>query len=129
MSDASSLSLNGSTSETDFDEEVFSDFRIDSAFLRWQTVTERTTLVLDGGYDRVSQDDPFGLTEDDTSGGLLARVEFSRAVASRSRVGVIAGTGLETPGQGLRRVQDIIGVDPDDDDDAIVGSDAYRADY
>ncbi len=129
MSDASSLSLNGSTSETDFDEEVFSDFRIDSAFLRWQTATERTTLILDGGYDRVVQDDPFNLTEDDESGGLLARLEFSRAVGARSRVGVIAGTGLETPGQGLQRVQDVIGVDPDDDDDAIVGSDAYRADY
>ena len=129
MSDASSVSLNGSTSETDFDEEVFSDFRIDSAFLRWQTVTERTTLILDGGYDRVSQDDPFNLTEDDTSGGLLARLELSRAVGARSRVGVIAGTGLETPGQGLQRIQDVIGVDPGDDQDAIVASDAYRADY
>jgi hypothetical protein len=129
MSDASSLSLNGSVSEIDFDEEVFSDYRIDSAFLRWNTVTERTTFILDGGYDRVSQDDPFNLIEDDTSDGLLARVEFSRAVASRSRIGVIAGTGLETPGQGLRRFQDVIGVDPGDDEDAIVGSDAYRADY
>lgn len=129
MSDASSLSLNGSTSETDFDEEVFSDFRIDSGFLRWQTVTERTSLILDGGYNRVSQDDEFNLIEDDTSGGLLARLDFSRAVGARSRVGVIAGTGLETPGQGLQRIQDVIGVDPGDDDDAIVGSDAYRADY
>jgi opacity protein-like surface antigen len=129
MSDASSLSLNGSTSETDYDEEVFSDFRIDSAFLRWQTVTERTTLILDGGYDRVVQDDPFNLTEDDESGGFLARLELSRAVGARSRVGVIAGTGLETPDQGLQRIQDVIGVDPGDDEDAIVGSDAYRADY
>ena len=129
MSDTSSLSLNGSTSETDFDEAIFSDFRIDSGFLRWQTVTERTSLILDGGYNRVSQDDQFNLIEDDTSGGVLARLEFSRAVGARSRFGVIAGTGLETPGQGLQRFQDVIGVDPGDDEDAIVGTDAYRADY
>jgi hypothetical protein len=129
MSDASSVSLNGSVAEVDFDEEVFSDYRIDSAFLRWSTLTERTTLVLDGGYNRVDQDDPFDLIEDDTSDGLLARIEFSRAVASRSRVGVIAGTGMETPGQGLQRLQDVTGVDPGSDEDAIVGSDAYRADY
>jgi hypothetical protein len=129
MSDSSSLSLNGSVSEIDFDEEVFSDYRIDSGFLRWNTSTERTTFVLDGGYNRISQDDPFNLIEDDTSDGLLARLEFSRAVASRSRIGVVAGTGLETPGQGLRRFQDVVGVDPGDDEDVIVGSDAYRSDY
>lgn len=129
MSDSSSLSLNGSVNEVDFDEEVLSDYRIDSAFLRWNTATDRTTLVIDGGYDRVTQDDPLDLIEDDTSDGLLARVEFSRAVASRSRFGIIAGTGMETPGLGLQRFQDVIGVDPGDDEDAIVGSDAYRADY
>jgi hypothetical protein len=121
--------LNGSVDEIDYDEEVFSDYRIDAAFLRWSTATERTTFILDGGYDRVTQDDPFNLIEDDESGGLLARLEFSRAVATRSRFGIIAGTGTETPGQGLRRVQDVIGVEPGDDEDAIVGTDAYRADY
>ena len=122
MSDISSLSLNGSTSETDFDEEVFSDFRIDSGLSALADGhASEPRLILDGGYNRVSQDDQFDLIEDDASGGLLARLEFSRAVGARSRFGVVAGTGLETPGQGLRRIQDVIGVDPGDDEDAIVG--------
>ncbi len=129
MSDVSNLSLNASTTEIDFDEEVFSDYRIDQAFLRWSTLSERTTLVLDGGYNQLKQDDPFDLIEDDTSSGLLARLEFSRAVGARSRFGIVAGTGLETPGQGLRRLQDIVGVEPGVEEDAIVGSDAYRSDY
>jgi hypothetical protein len=127
MSDASALSLNGSTSAIDFDEEIFTDYRIDSAFLRWSTETERTTFILDGGYDRVTHDEEFG--EIDDSGGVLARLEFSRAVGARSRFGVIAGTGTETPGEGLRRNQGIVGVDPGVEEDAIVGGDAYRGDY
>lgn len=128
MSDFSALSLNGSTTEVNFDDEVFADYRIDEAFLRWSTETERTTFILDGGYNRIDSDTETG-TEDDTSDGLLARLELSRAVGARSRLGLAAGTGFESPGQGLRRDQDFVGVDPGGDEDAIVGGDAYRADY
>jgi hypothetical protein len=127
MSDDSALSLNATTTDVDFDEEFFIDYRIDSAFLRWSTETERTTLILDGGYNRIDSDTD--TSDDSTSDGLLARVEVSRAVGARSRVGLTAGTGFETPGQGLRRDQDVVGVDPNVVEDAIVGGDAYRADY
>ena len=63
MSDFSALSLNGSTTEVNFDDEVFADYRIDEAFLRWSTETERTTFILDGGYNRIDSDTETGTEE------------------------------------------------------------------
>ena len=122
MSDTSNLSLNSSSTDVDYDEEIYVDYRIDQAFLRWETLTERTTLTLDGGYNRHEPD--IG----ERSGGLLARLNLSRAVASRSRIGLTIGTAFETPGEGLRRDQDLTGIETGADD-AISATDAYQSDH
>lgn len=122
ISPASALSLNGSTTEVDYDEELFSDYQIKQGFLRWSTTTERTTFTLDGGYNSVEIDGG------DESDGPLAHLTFTRLIGSRSNFGLTAGTAYETPGESLRRNQDQSGIDLGADD-SIVAGDAYQLDY
>ena len=121
LSDITSVSLNGSTTDIEYDDEAFAEYRLDQAFLRWSTVSERSTFILDGGYNEVTQDD-------DSSDGLLARLELSRAVGARSRVGLNIGTEFATSGQGLRRDQELTGIETGADD-TIAASDPYQLDY
>lgn len=121
LSDITEVSLNGSTTEVEYDDEAFAEYRLDQAFLRWSAVSERTTFILDGGYNVVEQDD-------DDSGGALARLDFSRAVTTRSRLGLRIGTEFATAGQGLRLDQNLTGIE-NGTDDAIAASDPYQLNY
>lgn len=121
LSTFTSISLNGSSSDVDYDDELIQDYRIDQAFLRWSTVNERSSFVLDGGYNQVDDGT-------NSSGGVLARLELSQSVAARSRIGLNVGTEFVTTGLGFRRVQEITGVDPGTGD-AIATRDAYQMDY
>jgi hypothetical protein len=122
LSDITAVSLNGSTTEVEYDEELlFGDYRLDRGFLRWATESERSTFIADAGYTAVDQGE-------ETSDGLLARLEISRAVAARSRVGFNAGTEFATPQEAFRRDQSITGI-PTGADDAVVASDPYQLDY
>lgn len=122
MSDISNLSLNGSTSEITYEEdELFGDYRLNQGFLRWETATERTIFIADAGYTVIDRDG-------ESSDGMLARIEFSRAVASRSRIGFNAGTEFATAGDAFRRDQTITGI-ATGNDDAIAGGDPYQLDY
>lgn len=122
LSETSSVSLNGSTTDIEYDDEAFAEYQLEQVFLRWSTVTERTTFILDGGYNDVTQDD-------ESADGLLARLELLRAVGARSRVGLSAGTEFSTSGQGFRRDQELTGVVTGADDAIIAASDPYQLDY
>ncbi|MGH8177840.1 MAG: outer membrane beta-barrel protein [Steroidobacter sp.] len=122
LSDLTSLSLNGSTSETEYDEDqLFGDYRLDQAFVRLAATGVRTTFSADAGYTAVDLDG-------ESSDGLLARVEASRLVGSRSRIGLSAGTEFATAGEAFRRDQGITGIETGADD-ATTASDPYQLDY
>jgi hypothetical protein len=121
LSDTSRWSLNGSNRKVEYDDEVFGDYEIREGYLRYEATGARTTLGLDAGYTEVDQDG-------ETSDGPLARLQFTRLVASRSRVGIQAGTEFSTSGDVLRRSQEVGGVNTDNED-AIASSDAFRSDY
>jgi hypothetical protein len=121
LSDITEVSLNGSTTKVEYDDEAFAEYTLDQAFLRWSTVSERTTFIVDGGYNVVEQGD-------EESGGMLARLEVSRAVTSRSRLGLSAGTEFATAGQGLRLDQELTGIETGADD-AVAVSDPYQLNY
>ena len=53
ISELTSVSLNASTTEIDYDEPFFVDYRMDQAFLRWARTSELLTLALDVGYNTV----------------------------------------------------------------------------
>jgi hypothetical protein len=121
LSDITEISLNGATTKIEYDDEAFAEYRLDQAFLRWSAVSERTTFILDGGYNVVEQDD-------DDSGGMLARFTFSRAVTSRSRLDLRLGTEFATAGQGLRLDQELTGIETGADD-AVALSDPFQLNY
>lgn len=121
LSDTSSWSLNGSNRKVEYDEDLFSDYEIREGYLRFEAAGARTNLSLDAGYTEVEQGD-------ETSDGLLARLNLTRKVATRSRVGLQAGTEFSTSGDALRRSQEIGGVITQSED-TIASSDAFRSDY
>jgi hypothetical protein len=122
VSDISSISLNGSTTDIEYDDDApFLDYRLDQAYLRWATATQRSTFSLDAGYTVVDQ----GAESHD---GMLARLELSRNVAARSRIELNLGTEFTTSGQALRRDQGLTGIETGADD-AIGSNDAFRLDY
>lgn len=122
LSEITALSVNGSTSDIEYEEsQLFGDYRLDQTYLRWATETERSTFIVDGGYSSID-------TGEDTSGGLLARLELSRVVAARSRIGLSAGTEYATPQEAFRRDQELTGIETGADD-AIAASDPYQMDY
>jgi hypothetical protein len=124
MSDTASLSLNGSTTEVEYDEEeLFAKYRLDRGFLRYEAEGSRTTFSADAGYTQVDREG------DEKSDGLLARVELSRAVGSRSRLGFQAGTEFTTPGEAFRRDQTVTGIPTTGADDAVPITDPYQLDY
>lgn len=124
MSDSASWSINGSTTEVEYDEEeLFAKYQLDRAFLRFEAEGSRTTFSADAGYSAVDRE---GSDKDD---GLMARVEVSRAVAARSRIGLAAGTEFATPAEAFRRDQTLTGIPTTGADDAVAFSDPYQSDY
>ncbi len=124
MSDMAAWSLNASTTEVEYDEEeLFAKYRLDRGFLRYEAEGRLTTFSADAGYTQVDREG------DEKSDGLLARVELSRAVAARSRIGLQAGTEFATPGEAFRRDQAVTGIPTTGGDDGVPFSDPYQLDY
>jgi hypothetical protein len=121
ISDTSRWSLNGSNRKVEYDEQLFDDYEIREGYLRFEATGALTTLGLDAGYTEIEQDS-------DTSDGPLARLQLTRRVATRSRVGLQAGTEFSTSADTFRRNQDIVGV-VTENEDAIASSDAFRSDF
>jgi hypothetical protein len=121
LSDNTRWSLNASDTEVDYDQEAFVDYGIREGYLRFESTGRLTTLSIDGGYTSIDQDG-------DKSDGLLARINLSRKVATRSRVGLRAGTEFSSAADTFRRDQQVIGPQTSNDD-AIAAGDALRSDY
>ncbi|HKU15941.1 MAG TPA: outer membrane beta-barrel protein [Steroidobacteraceae bacterium] len=123
FSESASLALTGSTTEVEYDDEaLFSKYQVDSAFLRFEGEGRRTTINADAGYTQVDREGG------EKSDGPLFRLELSRAVAARSRIGLQAGTEFATPGEAFRRDQQVSGI-PEGADDIVPASDPYQNDY
>jgi hypothetical protein len=121
---ATALSLNGSLSEVDFDQDqFFVDYQIQQAFLRLAITGSRTTLTLDGGGSRLERDG-----SSDKSDSVLARLDLARQVGARSSLRLVAGTMPSNTQQSFRLDQQVGGVDVGPDSEVAVG-DSFRADY
>jgi hypothetical protein len=122
LNDVSSVSLNGSVSETRFDEPTdVEDYDIQEGFLRYALTTTRTNFAVDAGYTVLNQ-------SGESSDGPLARVQLTRRVTARSQLTVEAGTEFTATPETFRREQAVIGVDVGPGA-AIAASDSFRNDY
>jgi hypothetical protein len=115
------VSLNGSMSEITFDDELVEDYEIQEAFIRYAMEARRTQLSIDAGYTALKQ-------SGETSDGIIARLDVTRRVAARSRVGFEIGTEFSTTADTFRRDQTIIGVDVGPGA-AVAASDPFQTDY
>ena len=124
ISDAVALSLNGSYSEEDFDDDaLFVDYEVTQAFLRLQLTGARTSLSLDGGGSRVERKGATSKSE-----ATLARLNLTRQVGSRSSLQLAVGTQPSNTSQTFRRDQEFGGVEVGPDAAVVVG-DSSQADY
>lgn len=124
VTEATSVSVNGTYSDTDFDEDqIFVDYTVGQAFLRLSIIGARTQLTLDGGASRIEQDGSSSKSE-----SALARLDVNRLVGARSHVRLVAGTTPSNTQQTFRRDQQIGGVDVGPDG-AVVSGDSFQADY
>ena len=121
LSDTDSVSLNGSVSETSFDDELVDDYEINEAFVRYAMDARRTQFSIDAGYTVLKQ-------SGESSDGILARLDLTRRVAARSSVGFQIGTEFSTTANTFRRDQTIVGVDAGPGA-AVASSDAFQTDY
>jgi hypothetical protein len=125
ISEAVALSLNGTYSEIDFDQdETFVDYTIEQAFLRLTLTGARTTLTLDGGGSRLEQEDDSAKSE-----SALARLDLTRQVGSRSSLRLTVGTQPSNSAQTFRRDQELGGVEVGGPDSAVVSGDSFQSDY
>lgn len=126
LSSAATLSLNGSYSEIDFDEDdVFLDYEVTQAFLRLQLTGARTTLSLDGGASRLEQGSDASESESESA---LARLSLTRQIGARSTLQLSAGTTPSNTAQTFRLDQELGGVDVGPDAAVVVG-DSFQSDY
>ncbi|HEY7639543.1 MAG TPA: outer membrane beta-barrel protein [Steroidobacteraceae bacterium] len=124
LSAATALSLNGSYSEVNFDEDqIFTDYKVEQAFLRLALTGARTTFTLDGGGSRLEQQGGASKSE-----SVLARLDLTRQVGARSRLRLVAGTAPSNTSQTFRRDQELGGVDVGSDG-AVVSGDSFQSDY
>ncbi|HEV8331045.1 MAG TPA: outer membrane beta-barrel protein [Steroidobacteraceae bacterium] len=129
LSSSTSLSLNGSYSEIDFDQDQeFVDYTVEQAFLRLAITGARTTLSLDGGVSRLERDN--SSSKSDTA---LARLDLQRLIGARSSLRLVAGTTPSNTQQSFRLDQQIGqqiggGVDISPDSEVVAG-DSFRSDY
>jgi hypothetical protein len=134
LSSAVSISLNGSYSEIDFDQDqLFVDYTVEQAFLRLALTGARTSLTLDGGGSRLERDRSSSKSE-----SVLARLELQRQVGARSNLRVVAGTTPSNTQQSFRLDQQSSGVIGEQiggggidvgPNSEIVAGDSFRSDY
>jgi hypothetical protein len=124
LTSATTLSLNVSHSEVDFDDDrVFVDYSVDQAFLRLALTGSRTTLTLDGGGSRLERDHNSGKSD-----SVLARLDVARLIGARSSLRLVAGTMPSNTQQSFRLDQQLGGVDVGPDSEVVAG-DSFKADY
>jgi hypothetical protein len=124
ISSSTLISLNGSHSEVDYDEDnLFIDYQVEQAFLRFQLIGARTTIVLDGGVSRIEQDGDTSESEN-----LLANLDVTRLIGARSTLRLVLGTAPSTSAQTFRRDQELGGVDVGAGA-AVTAGDSFQSDY
>ena len=124
LSSSTLISLNGSHSEVDYDEDnLFIDYQVEQAFLRFQLTGARTTVVVDGGVSRIEQDGDTSESEN-----LLASLDVTRLVGARSILRLTLGTSPSTSAQTFRRDQELGGVEVGPDA-AVTAGDSFQSDY
>jgi hypothetical protein len=123
LTTSTTVSLNYSTSEVDYDEELFFDYKDEQAFLRLAVAGARTTMTVDVGGSRVEQQEIDAKQE-----SVMARLALTRQVGARSEIRLTAGTTPSNTAQTFRRDQENGGVDVGPDG-ATASGDSFQADY
>ena len=122
LSEMSSVSLNGSWSQIEYDDEAFEDNEIREAFLRFDATGVRTTLLLDAGYTEAQRGDR------EASDGWLGRLSLTRELTARTTLELNAGSEFADAGQQFRLDQDALGIQPGNVD-VLPVADVFRSNY
>jgi hypothetical protein len=92
LSDRSSVSLNASLQQVEYDEAALnSDFDQSEAFIRYDGAGARTNLKIDAGYSQLDSD-----ASADTEGGAVVRVDASRKISASSTLVFVGGHEFAT---------------------------------
>lgn len=122
LSAASYLSLNGSATRVEYDDDSFnSNYDTHSAYLGFGVEGARTSVSLQAGYTSLHD---FGESE----GGPLLNVDVERRVTPRSTLSLSAGTNLVDTADAFRRNFSTAPIGSGRDD-AVVSRDPYQYDY
>jgi len=122
MSDTSSLSLDLSTQQVEFDQPlVNSDYDLHTAALTYRASSARTTLAVSGGM--TSLDMP-----GDSSDGPLLDVRVTREVGARSRLTLNAGTRFYDAAESFRRDREVLDIELGNEG-VVPAGDAFQQDY
>lgn len=99
LSNAAEVSLNANTEQISFDDDqLFTDFDLNEAFLSYRVDAARTTLSLDGGVAEVRSDD--GMQD-----AWLGRLNAVRRVSSSLSIGIEMGHELTEAGNAFVQLQ------------------------
>lgn len=119
---SSQLSLNAQVQKVKYKELTESeDYDIKSAYIGWLAEGVRTTLQLDAGLTRVSE-------ETGSASGALASMSITRLLNARSQLKLNAGRNFGSAADNLRLDQELRGVSAGSRPGAI-SSDPMRSDY
>jgi hypothetical protein len=92
LSDRSSISLNGSVRDVEYDEVALNaDFDQTEAYLRYEGTGARTNLEIEAGYSQLDRD-----ALEDSESGALVRVNASRRMSSSSTLILNGGREFST---------------------------------
>jgi hypothetical protein len=122
LSEMSNVSLNGSWSQIEYDNELFEDNEVREAFLRFDAAGVKTTLVLDVGYTETTRGDR------EPSDGWLGRLSLTRQLSARTSIELSAGSEFSDAGQTFRLDQQELGTQPGNVD-VIAVADVFRSNY
>jgi len=118
----SELSLNGQVQRVRYKElSETEDYDIKSAYLGWLAAGSRTTLQVDTGLTRISE-------ETGSATGALVSLGITRLLNARSQFKVNAGRNFGSAADNIRLDQELRGVSANSRPGAI-SSDPMRADY
>lgn len=122
LSPASFVSLNGSATRVEYDNETLnSNYDTNSAFLGFGLEGGRTSLDLQAGYTSLHD-------QGESSGGPLLSVQVERRLTARSTLSLSAGTNLVDTADAFRRNFSTSPIGSGRDD-AVVSRDPYQSDY
>jgi hypothetical protein len=105
ISDRSSMSLNASVQQIEYDAQPGADFDQLETYLRYQVEGSRTNLDVDAGFSQLDRE-----AGDGTEGGLLLRVDASRRISGSSTVTLGLGREFTTSAGAFAGAQGIINV-------------------